>query len=61
MTEEQKTLLERHGWEVECESPREIRHTETGSFASLWAVDAVIESLEAEEKEDGDAGTVQDG
>jgi len=52
MTEEQKALLARHGWELECESPREARHTETGSFATLWALDAVLDSLEAEEMTD---------
>jgi hypothetical protein len=31
-------LLEEYGWEVECESPFEIRHKETGAFASGEAV-----------------------
>lgn len=39
-------LLAQHGWTVECESPFEIRHTETGSFASALAADAVVESLQ---------------
>jgi hypothetical protein len=27
-------ILEANGWEIECESPFEIRHTETNSFVS---------------------------
>jgi hypothetical protein len=32
-TEDDKKLLEKNGWTVECESPFEIRH-EDGSFAT---------------------------
>lgn len=30
----QFTILEDNGWTIECYSPFEIRHDETGSFAS---------------------------
>lgn len=37
-------LLKENGWEVECESPFEIRH-EDGSFASMNAAYSVVEEL----------------
>jgi len=37
------TLLESDGWTVECESPLEIRHAETESFASGWAAKLIFE------------------
>lgn len=37
-------LLKENGWEVECESPFEIRH-EDGSFASMNAAYRVVEEL----------------
>lgn len=47
------TLLERSGWTLECLSPLEIRHLETGSFASKLAAECVLAQLrkdfEAEE------------
>ena len=43
-------LLEKYGWEVECESPLEIRHSD-GSFATLNAAKYVIGCLWDEEKE----------
>ena len=43
-------LLEENGWEVECYSPYEIRHKETGSFASLWAADAVVSDMKQSTK-----------
>ena len=39
MTEE---LLARHGWIIECESPFEIRHKESGSFATGLAAEIVV-------------------
>ena len=42
-----EALLQKHGWEVECDSPFEIRHTETGSFATLVAADLVLMALKA--------------
>lgn len=38
-------VLSYYGWERECESPFEIRHTETGSFASGEAADIVCKNL----------------
>ena len=46
MDEKQIRLLEDADWIVECESPLEIRHTETGSFATGLAANMVIELLE---------------
>lgn len=37
-------LLKENGWEIECESPFEIRH-EDGSFASMNAAYSVAEEL----------------
>lgn len=38
-------LLEKNGWIVECESPFEIRHSETNSFATGIAAELILESL----------------
>lgn len=43
--EKLKEFLERHGWEIECWSPLEIRH-ENGSFATMDAAEIVIFCLE---------------
>lgn len=49
LTEEE--LLKKHGWEIECKSPFEIR-TIDGSFASGQAANIVVEYLyDIEEKE----------
>lgn len=32
-------------WEIECESPLEIRHNVTGSFATGTAAEIVIEQI----------------
>ncbi len=37
-------LLKENGWEIECESPFEIRHKD-GSFASMNAAYSVVEEL----------------
>lgn len=42
-------ILEENGWEVECESPLEIRHSD-GSFASGQAALIVRESLTLESR-----------
>lgn len=47
MNKTDEKLLEQHGWEVECESPFEIRH-EDGSFATGQAAKAVLAELLAE-------------
>ena len=45
--EEDKELLEENGWEVECESPFEIR-TKDGCFASGQAAHIVLNDLKSE-------------
>jgi hypothetical protein len=40
------------GWTVECESPFEIHHEETGGFATGYAAELVIERLMEKEEED---------
>jgi hypothetical protein len=45
MTNEE--ILTTEGWEVECELPFEIRHTD-GSFATGQAADIVLEYLKDE-------------
>ena len=40
-------LLTTNGWILECESPLEIRHAETGSFATGMAAQMVIDALPA--------------
>jgi hypothetical protein len=40
-------LLKTNGWDVECESPFEIRH-EDGSFASKQAAYSVLNELKSE-------------
>ena len=42
-------LLNKYGWEIECESPFEIRH-EDGSFATMQAAHTVLESIKEEEE-----------
>ena len=53
MNKEEEKLLEENGWEVECESPFEIR-TEDGSFASGEAADIVLDYLKEETSEETD-------
>ena len=50
MTDRDRALLEKAGWTVECISPFEIRHKETGSFATKNAADCVLLSLLDEEE-----------
>jgi hypothetical protein len=49
MTKYQQQLLEQNGWEIECESPLEIR-TKDGSFASGEAALRVVHSLSIEQE-----------
>lgn len=42
-------LLKLNGWEIECESPFEIRHSD-GSFARDQAANIVLESLHSSQK-----------
>ena len=46
--EENYKLLEENGWEVECESPFEIRYEDGGAFASGCAADLVLWDLKHE-------------
>jgi hypothetical protein len=50
MDSKQQSLLEAHGWVIECEDPLEIRHTNTGSFATLGAVEYIIAQIEAAQR-----------
>jgi hypothetical protein len=43
-------ILEAEGWTVECESPLEIRHGETESFASGTAAYYVLDALVSAEE-----------
>ena len=45
MNEEDIKILESDGWVVECESPFEIRHEETNSFASGYAAEIILQAL----------------
>ncbi|MHA1170353.1 MAG: hypothetical protein ACTSRU_21200 [Candidatus Hodarchaeales archaeon] len=46
--EEDIKLLEANGWEVECESPFEIRYEDGGAFASGLAAQIVLDDLKHE-------------
>ncbi len=50
MTQDDINFLESKGWVVECESPLEIREEDSGSFATGYAANLVLESLRDEEK-----------
>lgn len=41
-----ESLLEADGWIVECQSPLEVSHEETGSFASGFAASYIIDYYE---------------
>jgi hypothetical protein len=45
-------ILTQNGWVIECESPFEIRHEESNSFATNQAAYAVIFSLRDDENDD---------
>lgn len=47
-TPETVSLLQAHGWTVECEHPLEIRHDETGSVATMLGAHAVVAELLSE-------------
>jgi len=51
MNEEDIKILEDAGWIVECESPFEIRHEETESFATNEAAWIVLYSIKNQEEE----------
>ena len=48
-------LLKENGWEVECESPFEVRHVD-GSFATGLAARIVLERMRWEDEKDGREG-----
>ncbi len=50
MNPEEIEILVRNGWEIECESPFEIRHVD-GSFAKGQAAYYVLEGIRADEEE----------
>ena len=52
MNKTDEAILENAGWEVECESPFEIRNSETESFATNEAAYAILESLRPKEDVD---------
>ena len=58
--EDQKELLEYNGWVVECESPFEIRHEESGSFATGLAAKMIAMQLEQEKYGDCALITIRD-
>lgn len=45
MSEREIKKLAREGWVIECQSPLEIRHEESGSFATGLAAQIVIEVI----------------
>ena len=45
MDNDTERLLQANGWEVECYSPLEVRHSESGSFASGLAASHVVDAL----------------
>jgi hypothetical protein len=45
LTEEERTKLEDQGWVVECESPLEIKHEESNSYATNVAAEMLIQLL----------------
>lgn len=53
MTDEDKGLLGKFGWTVECESPLEIRHKDGAFVSGVQAVDAVLEQCRKDVMESG--------
>lgn len=52
LTEEERSRLEDQGWTLVCESPLEIRHEESDSFASNVAAEMLIQMLLEEDEEE---------
>lgn len=50
MNEDDKLILEKNGWIIECESPLEIKNEETNDFASGVATELVLDSLKPKPK-----------
>ena len=51
MDENDKIILRVNGWEIECESPFEIRHEASGSFATKLAAHEVLHHLKNDMEE----------
>lgn len=58
---EDAELLARLGWDIECESPLELRHRETGSFATKIAALLVIQGLKNQEAEENQVALPTEG
>ena len=43
MNKKVEEILKKEGWIVECKSPLEIRHEDSGGFASLFAAELIID------------------
>lgn len=54
LTEEEKIKLECQGWRIMNESPLEICHEESDSFASNVAAEMLIQLLLEEDEEDSE-------
>jgi len=52
LSEEERAKLEEQGWTVTSESPLEIRHEESDSFASNVAAEMLIQQLLDEDEDD---------
>ena len=52
ITEEIVGVMRSYGWDIKCESPLEIRHTDSGDFASGYAAKVVIEHYMSSEEEE---------
>lgn len=50
MNDENLKLLEENGWEIECQSPFEIRHRD-GAFVTLYGIQYVIDGLRLEKND----------
>lgn len=44
-------ILEQNGWIIECESPFEILHEETGSVATGIAADIILDYYKTEQED----------
>lgn len=51
MSSSNEKVLEENGWIIECESPFEIRHKESGSFASNQAAYMILNELNLQKSE----------
>ena len=54
MSDEDKALLDRHGWVIECESPPEVSRSDGMSASGKIPVDALVWMLKEEEQDESD-------